>query len=63
MTKRFRIAFWLAAGVFVMAVCVVVAKRPDQTHSPAVHATPPEIVISPRPGHYDHRAGHYVWWR
>ena len=64
MAKRFRILFWLAAGVFAMTVCVVVAKLPHQRHLPTdVHATPPEIVISPRLGHYDHRDGHYVWWR
>jgi hypothetical protein len=64
MSSSLRIVVWFAAGAFVLTLGALVASAPrDGPVRTGAHTAPPEIVISPRLGHYDHRAGHYVWWR
>jgi hypothetical protein len=64
MSHPFRILVWTAAVAFVLALCALVSSLPhDGSVRAKVRAAPPEIVMSPRLGHYDPGAGHYVWWR
>jgi hypothetical protein len=64
MARLFGLLIWVAAGAFLIAVCGVVASLPKRSDAPAaVRARPPEIVLSPRLGHYDQHQGQYVWWR